>query len=234
MIQAASFQLVEVGRHRILVVEDDAESARVTAALLRRAGYEVEVAAGGQEAVSLASARAPDLMLLDFDMPDMDATEVIAEVRRTSADFPILILTGARMGPGDEVLGLERGASDYVLKGVDRQVLLARIRKALRSASSAGVVQRGRLRIDPGARRAWLGERLLQLEPKPFSVLHQLALREGSAVSRQELLSLVWETAFQGYEHSVSQAVLEVRRAMGDRNWIQTVHGHGYRFVTQP
>jgi DNA-binding winged helix-turn-helix (wHTH) protein len=79
-----------------------------------------------------------------------------------------------------------------------------------------------------------LGERLLQLEPKPFSVLHQLALREGSAVSRQELLSLVWETAFQGYEHSVSQAVLEVRRAMGDRNWIQTVHGHGYRFVTQP
>src|ERR671931_510613 len=155
----------------VLVVDDEPRAAQVTAELLRRAGFAVEVAASGQEAVERASERPPDAMLLDFDMPDMDAPEVLDLLKAGGErlPFPVLILTGARPASGDQVLGLERGATDYLLKGVDRQVLLARLKAALRDWRDAGrPVTRGRLRIDPAARLATLDGRPLRLQPKPF------------------------------------------------------------------
>src|SRR5207248_2649088 len=89
-----------------------------------RAGYAVEVAASGTEALERIRAASPDLMLLDYDMPDMEAPEVLDTLRSGGAriPFPVIILTGARHSPGDQVLGLERGATDYIVKGTDRQV----------------------------------------------------------------------------------------------------------------
>ena len=222
---------------RLLVVDDEPRTAEVTAELLRRAGYEVEVALSGGEALAHVRSGTPDLMLLDYEMPDMDAPEVLDQLRSGSErlSFPVIILTGARISAADQVLGLERGASDYIAKGMDRQVLLARVRGALRDrAASSRVVVRGRLRVDVAHLRVTLGGRVVKLEGRPLTVLHVLAERPGEVVTRAELLERAWGTTYAGFEHSVEQAVHEVRRALGEPGWIETVRGIGYRFVTQP
>lgn len=221
---------------RLLVVDDEPRTAELTAELLRRAGYVVEIAASGTEALARVRARSPDLMLLDYEMPDMEAPEVL-DLLRSGADrldFPVIILTGARHSAGDQVLGIERGATDYILKGTDRQVLLARVRGALRDSGGAGgVVVRGRLRINAARREAWLGERMLKLERRPLLMLQLLASRPGEAVTRTEILEQVWGTGYSGFEHSLEQAAHEIRSALHEPGWIETVRGIGYRFVTK-
>ncbi len=221
---------------RLLVVDDEPRTAVLTAELLRRAGFAVEVAGSGTEALERVRANAPDLMLLDYEMPDMEAPEVL-DALRAGADriaFPVIILTGARHGAGDQVVGLERGATDYIMKGTDRQVLLARVRGALRErAPEKRVIVSGRLRIDSSQGLAWLDERLLKLERRPRMMLQVLATRPDEVVPRAELLERVWGTSYRGFEHSVEQAVHEIRRALKEPGWIETVRGIGYRLVPQ-
>ena len=221
---------------KLLVVDDEPRMAELTAEVLRRAGYSVEVAGSGTEAVARVRLNAPDLMLLDYEMPDMQAPEVLDELR-SGADrvaFPVIIFTGARHSPGDQVLGIERGATDYIAKGTDRQVLLARVRGALREgASTQRVLVRGRLRIDAARGRAFLESKPLQLERRPLLMLEMLAARDGEVVTRAELLEHVWGNSYKGFEHSVEQAAYELRRALKESGWIETVRGIGYRFVTQ-
>lgn len=222
---------------KLLVVDDEPRTAQVTAELLRRAGYAVEVASSGTEALERIQAESPDLMLLDYEMPDMEAPEVLDSLR-SGADriaFPVIILTGARHGPGDQVLGIERGATDYIVKGTDRQVLLARVRGALRErAPVAGAMVRGRLRIDAARGEARLGDRLLKLERRPLLMLHLLASRPGEVVPRTEILERVWGSSYAGFEHSLEQAVHQIRRELREPAWIETSRGIGYRFVSQP
>ena len=222
---------------RLLVVDDEPRTAEVTAALLRRAGYMVEIAVSGTEALASVQSRSPDLMLLDYEMPDMEAPEVLDSLR-SGADrirFPVIILTGARHAAGDQVLGIERGATDYIVKGTDRQVLLARVRGALRDrVPETRVIASGRLRIDMASGEAWLGERALKLERRPRMMLQLLAGRPGEVVGREELLEKVWGTNYAGFDHSVEQAAHQIRRALKEPGWIETVRGLGYRFVAQP
>jgi len=221
---------------KLLVVDDEPRTAELTAELLRRAGYDVEVAVSGTEALARVRQSSPDLMLLDYEMPDMEAPEVLDQLRSGSdrIEFPVIILTGARHATGDQVVGIERGATDYIAKGTDRQVLLARIRGALRDRGTADhVVVRGRLRVDAARGQAWLGERALKLERRPLLMLQVLAGRPGEVVTRAELLERVWGSTYAGFEHSVEQAVHEVRRALQEPGWIETVRGIGYRFVVQ-
>jgi DNA-binding response OmpR family regulator len=221
---------------KLLVVDDEPRAAELTAELLRRAGYTVEVAASGTEALERVRTSTPDLMVLDYEMPDMHAPEVL-DLLRSGADrvaFPVIILTGARLSVGDQVLGLERGATDYIVKGTDRQVLLARVQGALRERTAGNrVVVRGRMRVDVAKGQAWLGERVLKLERRPLLMLQLLAGRPGEVVTRAELLERVWGSSYAGFEHSVEQAVHEIRRAVDEPGWIETVRGIGYRFVTQ-
>jgi DNA-binding response OmpR family regulator len=221
---------------KLLVVDDEPRTAELTAELLRRAGYVVEVAVSGTEALARIRVSSPDLMVLDYEMPDMEAPEVLDQLRAGSdrIDFPVIILTGARHAAGDQVVGIDHGATDYILKGTDRQVLLARIRGALRDkGTSDRVVVRGRLRIDAARGEAWLGERPLKLERMPLLVLQLLASRTGEVVTRAELLERVWGSKYLGFEHSVEQAVSEVRRVLQEPGWIETVRGIGYRFVAK-
>src|SRR4030088_1297168 len=222
---------------RLLVVDDEPRTAELTAELLRRAGYMVEIAGSGTEALQSVRTSSPDLMLLDYEMPDMQAPEVLDSLRSGAerVPFPVIILTGARHAPGDQVLGIERGATDYIVKGTDRQVLLARVRGALRErAASARPVVRGRLRIDAARAGARVGDRLLKLERRPMLMLQLLASRPGEVVHRSELLERVWGSSYMGFEHSVEQAVHQIRRELKEPDWIQTVRGTGYRFVLQP
>jgi DNA-binding response OmpR family regulator len=222
---------------KLLVVDDEPRTAELTAELLRRAGYVVEVAMSGTEALERVRLNSPDLMLLDYEMPDMEAPEVL-DTLRAGADrlaFPVIILTGARHAPGDQVVGIDHGATDYIVKGTDRQVLLARVRGALRDrASEVRVIVVGQLRIDQARGQAILGERSLKLERRPLHMLQLLASRPGEVVGRAELLERVWGTNYSGFEHSVEQAAHQIRRALKDPAWIETVRGIGYRFVVQP
>ena len=221
---------------KLLVVDDEPRTAELTAELLRRAGYLVDVAVSGTQALERVRASSPDLMLLDYEMPDMEAPEVLDQLRSggEGIDFPVIILTGARHAAADQVIGLDRGATDYIVKGTDRQVLLARVRGALRTRETTSrSVVRGRLRIDASRGEASLSGRALKLERRPLLMLQVLASRAGQVVTRSELLERVWGSSYAGFEHSVEQAVHEVRRALQEPGWIETVRGIGYRFVAQ-
>jgi DNA-binding response OmpR family regulator len=221
---------------KLLVVDDEPRTAELTAEILRRAGYSVDVAGSGTEALERVRSGSPDLMLLDYDMPDMEAPEVLDSLRSGSEriPFPVIILTGARHSPADQVVGIERGAADYIVKGTDRQVMLARVRGALRErAAPAGGVVRGRLHVDAAHGEARLGDRTLKLERRPLLMLQLLASRSGEVVNRSELLERVWGSTYAGFEHSLEQAVHQIRRELKEPGWIETVRGIGYRFTVQ-
>ena len=222
---------------RLLVVDDEPRTAEVTAEVLRRAGYSVDVAGSGTEALERVRAGSPDLMLLDYEMPDMEAPEVLDELRSGAerVPFPVIILTGARHSPGDQVVGFGHGATDFMTKGGDRQVMLARVAGALRDHSPvSGAVMRGRLRVDALRGVARLGNRNLKLERRPLMMLQLLANRAGEVVPRSELLEHVWGTSYTGFEHSMEQAVHQIRRELREQGWIETVRGIGYRLVERP
>ena len=220
---------------RILVVEDDPELASLSMGVLERAGYEVLVAHTGAECVRISRETLPDLTILDFELPDMDAIEVLDLIREgaTRTPSPVLILTGARQAVSDQVRGLEHGATDYLAKGLDRAIFLARVKAALRGhRGDEGAIRRGALLLDPRTGTATLAGRRLDLDRKPMLLLYQLARQEGAVLTREELLRLVWSTGYEGFEHSVDQAVYSARKALGDPRWIQTISGFGYRFRT--
>jgi DNA-binding response OmpR family regulator len=221
---------------KLLVVDDEPRTAELTAELLRRAGYTVDVASSGTEALERIRAGTPDLMLLDYEMPDMEAPEVLDSLRSGGdrVPFPVIILTGARHSPADQVVGIERGATDYIVKGTDRQVMLARVRGALRERSAApAAVVRGRLQVDASRGEARLGSRHLKLERRPLAMLQLLANRSGEVVPRAEVLDRVWGSSYTGFEHSMEQAVHQIRREIREHGWIETVRGIGYRLVVQ-
>lgn len=220
---------------RILLVEDDANLGASAAALLSRHGFDVRLAATGVEAITEYRRQQPDLTLLDFDLPDMDGLDVLEQLKQGSdmPPSPVLFLTGARGAAADQVLGLEHGASDYILKGTDTHVLLARINAILRDRLHAGTpaLRRGRLLIDLANGRLEISGHLVDLDRKPLQALYYLAQREGQTVGREELLHAVWGTDFAGFARSVDQAVYVLRKTIG-RDWVTTVHGYGYRFQT--
>jgi len=222
---------------KLLVVDDEPRTAELTAEILRRAGYSVDVAGSGGEALERVRAGSPDLMLLDYEMPDMEAPEVLDSLRSGGdrIPFPVIILTGARHSPADQVVSIERGATDYIVKGTDRQVMLARVRGVLRErAAHFGSVVRGRLSIDAARGLARLGDRSLKLERRPLLMLQVLAARSPDVVLRGELLDRVWGSTYTGFEHSLEQAVHQIRRELREPGWIETVRGIGYRLVVQP
>jgi len=222
---------------KLLVVDDEPRTAEITAEILRRAGYMVDVARSGGEALERVRTGSPDLMLLDYEMPDMEAPEVLDSLRlgEQRIPFPVIILTGARHSPADQVVGIEHGATDYIVKGTDRQVILARVRGALRErAAVTGAVVRGRLHIDAARGDARLGTRMLKLERRPLLMLQLLAQHSGEVVPRADLLERVWGSSYKGFEHSLEQAVHQIRREVREPGWIETVRGIGYRLVIQP
>lgn len=221
---------------KLLVVDDEPRTAELTAEVLRRAGYSVDVAGSGTEALERVRSVSPDLMLLDYEMPDMEAPEVLDSLRSGGdrIPFPVIILTGARHSPADQVVGIERGATDYIVKGTDRQVMLARVRGVLRErAAHLGAVARGRLHVDATRGEATLGSRSLKLERRPLLMLQVLASRSPEVVLRAELLERVWGSTYMGFEHSVEQAVHQIRRELREPGWIETVRGIGYRLIVQ-
>ncbi|HET9115764.1 MAG TPA: response regulator transcription factor [Gaiellaceae bacterium] len=212
----------------ILVVEDEDAIADPLVAGLRREGYDVSRVATGEGALEASPA---DLVLLDLRLPDIDGFDVCRRLRERSR-VPIIMVT-ARGEEADRVVGLELGADDYVVKPYGLRELIARIRAVTRRAPSlggaGGVLRVGGLEVDERARRVTLEGRDLELTPKEFELLAELARDPGAAVSRQRLLAEVWQTSWYGSSKTIDVHVAALRKKLGDPGWIETVRGVGFR-----
>ena len=217
---------------RILIVEDEANIASFVAMYLQKAGYTVERAATGAEAVEKAKAQDPSLIVLDLNLPDMDGLEV-CRVIRADSQTPILMLT-ARDDDVDKIVGLEVGADDYLTKPFNPRELVARIRSILRRATAPPRRARGarstaRSSSTPAAARSTVHGRHVQLAPKEFDLLWELLDHRGMVLTREQLLERVWGYTFVGDTRTVDVHVRQLRRKIGDDCPVVTVWGVGYK-----
>jgi DNA-binding response OmpR family regulator len=216
----------------ILIVEDDDAIASGLVRVLESEGYPVQRLAAGGRAVSRADEQV-GLVLLDLGLPDVDGIDVCRRLRAARPDLAILIVT-ARDQELDVVAGLDAGADDYLVKPFRLSELLARVRAHLRRAATAQPEQdveplrAGELRVDLGARRAWRGNEELALRPKEFDLLALLVARAGRVVTREHIMSEVWNTDWTGSTKTLDTHVLTLRHKLG-HGAITTLRGVGYR-----
>jgi DNA-binding response OmpR family regulator len=219
----------------VLVVEDEPSIADPFARALLRGGFRPTVAGTGAEALRAVQELAPDVVLLDLALPDADGRDVCRQIRAGS-DVPIIIVT-ASGSVTDRVVGLELGADDYVVKPFAVGEVIARIRAVLRRGRGArpvhGRVVVGGLTIDRAARRAFLGETELDLTRKEFDLLDRLARDPGHVVTRETLMSDVWDENWFGSTKTLDVHVPWLRRKLADDpgspRYIHTVRGVGFR-----
>jgi two-component system response regulator VicR len=223
-------------KHKILVVDDEQSITDLLEYNLRQNGYQVVVARDGHEALRLARAERPDLIVLDLMLPGPDGFDVCRELRRESA-VPVIMLT-ARDEEVDRVVGLELGADDYVTKPFSVRELMARVKAVLRrvgtvESGASAVCRVGPLEMDTLAREARLEGALLPLTRLEFDLLETLARHAGQALSREQLLDQVWSYDYYGDARAVDSAVkrlrAKLRQAGCDPGGIATVRGVGYR-----
>jgi DNA-binding response OmpR family regulator len=220
----------------ILVADDDEHIVELVSMYLRRAGYRVETARDGDEALRKAKDFDPALLVLDIMMPGADGIQVCRQVRRRS-DVPIVFLT-ARTSDIDKIAGLRLGADDYVTKPFNPDELLARVDGILRRARSDTAPQPERVRLDGleldlSRRKTIVDGKEVALTPKEFDLLTTFARFPNVALDREQLLDLVWGTSFYA-ARTVDVHVARLREKLkGCKLKIETVWGTGYRLAAQ-
>jgi DNA-binding response OmpR family regulator len=223
---------------RVLLVEDDARLASMVADYLGDAGFRVDVAPTGADAMRLVATDVFDAVILDLMLPDADGLDLCRSMRAKS-DIPLLMLT-ARGDPLDRVVGLELGADDYLPKPFEPRELLARVRAILRrrhAPGSAEVMRFGRLEIDKGAREVRLDGRRKTMTGHQFSLLLILAERAGRVLSREALMDLTKGESLEDFDRSIDVHVSRLRAAIEDDpkrpRRILTLRGAGYVFAKE-
>ena len=222
------------GPRTVLVVDDDAHIRDVVSFTIRRAGFEVLEAADGREALDIAETDAPDLILLDILMPELEGIDVCRAIRRTS-NVPILFLT-SKDAVVDRIIGLDAGGDDYVTKPFSPRELLTRVQAMFRridalEANDAGTIESGPLRIDAGARLAYLDGKALTLTRTEFGMLATLGRHAGNTVNRETLMRGAYLKRRVVSDRTIDSHIRRLReklRAAG-ADPIHTVHGVGYR-----
>ncbi len=226
---------------KILVVEDDPAIQRSLQALLGAEGYQVLCTADGAEAVQLAVAEEPDLILLDIVLPGLNGLQVCQQVRQ-SIYTPIIMLT-AKSDELDKVLGLEMGADDYVTKPFAPRELLARVRAHLRRTrlyegrdEDEGPIRVGSIVVDQAAREVLVDGNAVKLTPKEFELLYVLAANAGRAMERDTLLENVWGESLyldsRTLDVHIRRLRLKVEQEPSNPQLIVTVPGVGYKLVS--
>jgi len=221
---------------RILLIEDDTAIGRGLGQALEAQEYDVEWATTGAEALTLAERDDHDLVLLDLGLPDMDGIRLCSTLRAMVPAATIVILT-ARADEIDVVVGLDAGADDYVTKPFRLGELSARVRAHLRRRRSDGDGERmvvGDLEVDPDARRVHLAGQELELRPKEFDLLVMLVSEAGRAITRERIMSEVWDEHWFGSTKTLDMHISALRRKLGESgegpSRIATLRGVGYRF----
>ena len=223
-----------VSTQRILIIEDDERIGSTLLRALNSSGYAARWERTGENGVSAAREQSPDLVLLDLGLPDGDGLDVCRRLHRSNAALDIVMLT-ARDEEIDVVVGLDAGAVDYITKPFKLAELLARIRAQLRRREprSAAPAVVGDLTIDVQARRVWIHEEELELRAKEYDLLARLLVDAGSVVSRETLMTDVWDENWFGSTKTLDFHIAALRRKIdGDRDGsrITTLRGVGYRF----
>jgi two-component system KDP operon response regulator KdpE len=226
-------------RPRILLVDDEVAIQRAVGPLLRARGYDVEIAGTGTHALKIVAERAPDLIVLDLGLPDLEGTEVCRRVRATSK-LPIVVLS-ARGAEADKVNALDLGADDYVTKPFGPEELLARIRVALRRVVSddqaeSGHFRAGDLTIDYDRRRVLRNETEIRLTPKEFELLSLLARNHDRVLTHRSILKAIWgANAVEQTEHLwtlVAQLRKKIEPDPATPQYLLSEPWVGYRFAT--
>jgi len=189
---------------KVVLIEDDVEIRRLVAGALSEQGHDVESAAMAMDGLQLAVKGAPDLVIMDLGLPDLDGTDLLRMIRSVS-EVPIIVIT-ARGADDVVVKTLDAGADDYLTKPFSLTQLEARVRAVLRRGSAAmtdGPINVGELMLDAASREATLDGDRLDLSPKEFDLLHVLAARSGDVVSKRELMAEVWREPYGGSERTV-------------------------------
>jgi DNA-binding response OmpR family regulator len=220
----------------LLLVEDDAAIAEPLAQALRREGYEVEAVTDGITAAQRGVEGEHDLVVLDLGLPGLDGVEVCRRIRAARPGVPVLMLT-ARTEEVDTIVGLDAGADDYVAKPMRVGELLARVRALLRrapDAPAADSIEVNGVHVDRGSRRVWVDDRELELTPKEFDLLSLLVSEAGRVVTRDRIMSAVWDENWFGSTKTLDMHVSWLRRKLGDDaadpKRLVTVRGVGFRF----
>ncbi len=221
----------------ILVVEDELDIQELIKYNLSREGYTVSCAATGEDGLSLAQAKQPDLVVLDLMLPGIDGLEVCRRLKKdpASENIPIVMLT-AKGEESDIVAGLELGAHDYVTKPFSTKVLVARIRAVLRRHSQPlgekdTMIRIHDLTIDPRRHEVMVGDEPIQLTYTEFRLLQFLAIRPGWVFTRYQIVDAIRGEDYPVTDRSVDVQVVGLRRKLGAAGkYIQTVRGVGYRF----
>ncbi|UWP82864.1 response regulator transcription factor [Dactylosporangium fulvum] len=221
---------------KVLVVDDEASIRALLSATLRLTGFEVRVATGGREALAAAAEYAPDLVVLDVMMPDLDGFEVAQRLRTSGRPVPVLFLT-ARDSVEDRISGLTVGADDYVAKPFSLEEVVLRIRAILRRSLGdqqqlvdGGVLRYADLEMDEDAHEVRRGGNRVDLSPTEFNLLRYLLTNAGRVVSKAQILDRVWNYDFGGDGRIVESYVYYLRRKIDkwDPPLIHTVRGVGY------
>ncbi|WP_247599524.1 response regulator transcription factor [Sphingomonas sp. PAMC26645] len=213
------------------MIEDDAEAAQTICRALSGEGHEVSAERVGWEGLASLLREAPDLMIVDRMLPDMDGLEIVETVRVNGYLGPVLLLT-ALGSIEDRVTGLRAGADDYLVKPFAIAELIARVEALLRrGANQQEVASFGSIRIDRMRREAWREDRRVVLQPREFELLERLVSQNGKTVSRTMLLEQVWHLHFDPQTNIVETHMSRLRQKLNagfDVDAIRTVRGIGY------
>jgi two-component system OmpR family response regulator len=218
---------------RILVVDDEDSILDMVSSALRFAGYEVSSEQAGFDALRAVKAAAPDLIVLDVNLPDVDGFEICRRMRRDGLDTPVIFLT-ARVDPSDLRAGFGHGGDDYLTKPFSLEELGLRIEAVLRrsrgAVTDAHRLTNGELLLDEDAHQVFWREQEIDLSPTEFRLLHYLMLNPGRVLSKLQILDYVWEYDFDGDGRIVETYISYLRKKLGPEGGetIKTVRGVGY------
>lgn len=222
----------------IAIVDDDAAIRTALGRALRMENYDVELFDDGASALRAVQLRAPDAIVLDLQLPDIDGLEVCRRIRRAGDTTPILMLT-ARDAVNDRVEGLDVGADDYLVKPFDLAELLARLRALLRrrlvSEGDDTILRFEDLSLNPGTREVRRGERVIELTKIEFDLLELFLQHPRQVLTRDQILDLVWGYTFDSGTNSLAVYIGYLRRKLEESTeprLIQTVRGVGYALRT--
>lgn len=223
---------------RVLIAEEDRAVSETLAEALRREGYDVEVRQNGNAVLEVATRNETDLLVIDLNLPGMDGLEVTRTLRARGNDVPVLAV-GARAEEVDIVVGLDAGADDYVAKPFRLAELLARVRALLRRRGTIAGGEDSEFRVgdvvvNTASRRAWKAGEELTLTAKEFDLLHALIRNAGKVVTRDQLMTEVWQASWWSSTKTLDMHISWLRRKLHDDalhpQWITTVRGVGFRF----
>jgi two-component system KDP operon response regulator KdpE len=224
----------------VLLVEDDAPIRRFLRAGLESQGFQLVESATGESGIAEAAMRAPELVLLDLGLPDMDGVDVVRRLREWTA-IPVIVLS-ARGQESDKVRALDAGADDYVTKPFAMGELLARMRAALRRAARPGaavtsVVTSGPLQVDLSTRVVTLRGAEVKLTPREYRLLAELAKAPGRVLTHDVLLRAVWGPAYTNQHHYLRVYMAQLRHKLEDEparpRLLLTETGVGYRLAEE-